>query len=145
IAARRRLAEGRAPAAAELIGRARQGWSPPDWLEYKLTLLESRTCVAARDVQAAVAAARRAHPASRPDAAAALARAWLAADDYQAARQALDTAADASATAPEQARLDGWLVEARLYYLTGDSARGRQSLEHALRLGRPEQLRLPFA
>ena len=145
IAARRRLAEGRAPAAAELIGRARQGWSPPDWLEYKLTLLESRTCVAARDVQAAVAAARRAHPASRPDAAAALARAWLAADDYQAARQALDTAADASAAAPEQARLDGWLVEARLYYLTGDSARGRQSLEHALRLGRPEQLRLPFA
>ena len=145
IAARRRLAEGRAPAAAELIGRARQGWSPPDWLEYKLTLLESRACVAARDVQAAVAAARRAHPASRPDAAAALARAWLAADDYQAARQALDTAAEASASVPEQARLDGWLVEARLYYLTGDSARGRQSLEQALRLGRAEQLRLPFA
>jgi LuxR family maltose regulon positive regulatory protein len=145
VAARRRLAEGRAPAAAELIGRARQGWSPPDWLEHQLTLLESRACAAAGDVQAAVAAARRAHPASRPDAAAALARAWLAADDYQAARQALDTAAEASATVPEQACLEEWLVDARLCYVTGDSARGRRSLEHALRLGRPEQFRLPFA
>ena len=145
ISARRRLAEGRAPAASELIGRARQGWSPPDWLEHMLTLLESRACAAAGDVQAAVAAARRAHPASRPDAAAALARAWLAANDYQAARKALDTAAEASTPVPEQARLEGWLVDARLSYVTGDSARGRRSLKHALRLGWPEQLRLPFA
>ncbi len=144
IAARRRLAEGRAPAASELIGRARQGWSPPDWLEHMLTLLESRACAAAGDVQAAVAAAGRAHPASRPDAAAALARAWLAAHDYRAARRALDTAAEGSTPVPEQARLEGWLVDARLSYLTGNSARGRRSLEHALRLGRPEQLRLPF-
>jgi LuxR family maltose regulon positive regulatory protein len=145
IAARHRLAEGRAPAASELIGRARQGWSPPDWLEHMLTLLESRAYAAAGDVQAAVAAARRAHPASRPDAAAALARAWLAANDYQAARRALDAAAEASTPVPEQARLEGRLVDARLSYVTGDSARGRRSLEHALRLGRPEQLRLPFA
>ncbi len=110
-----------------------------------LTLLESRAYAAAGDVQAAVAAARRAHPASRPDAAAALARAWLAANDYQAARRALDTAAEASTPVPEQARLEGWLVDARLSYVTGNSARGRRSLEHALRLGRPEQLRLPFA
>jgi LuxR family maltose regulon positive regulatory protein len=145
IAARRRLAEGRAPAASELIGRARQGWSPPDWLEHMLTLLESRACAAAGDVQAAVAAARRAHPTSRPDAAAALARAWLAAPDYQAARRALDTAAEASTPVPEPTRLEGRLVDARLCYVTGDIARGRRSLEHALRLGRPEQLRLPFA
>jgi LuxR family maltose regulon positive regulatory protein len=110
-----------------------------------LTLLESRACAAAGDVHSAVAAARRAHPASRPDAAATLARAWLAANDYQAARQALDTAAEASTPVPEQARLEGRLVDARLSYVTGDSARGRRSLEHALRLGRPEQLRLPFA
>ena len=109
-----------------------------------LTLLES-ACAAAGDVQAAVAAARRAHPASRPDAAAALARAWLAAHDYRAARQALDTAAEASTPVPEPVRLEGWLVDARLCYLTGDIARGRRSLERALRLGRPEQLRLPFA
>jgi LuxR family transcriptional regulator, maltose regulon positive regulatory protein len=145
ITARRRLAEGRAQAASEIIGRARQGWSPPGWLEYRLTLLESRACAAVGDIQAAVAAAWRADPASRPEAAAALARAWLAAGDYQAARLALDTGTDGAAPAPEQARLEGWLVDARLSYVTGDGARGRRSLEHALRLGRLEQLRLPFA
>jgi LuxR family maltose regulon positive regulatory protein len=144
IAARRRLAEGRAPAALDLIGRARRGWSPPDWLEHMLTLLESRACAATGDVHAAVAAARRAHP-SRPDAAATLARALLAANDYQAARQALDAAAEAGTPSPERARLEAWLVDARLSYVTGDSARGRRSLQRALRLGRPEQLRLPFA
>ncbi len=145
IAARRRLAEGRAPAAAEIIGRARQDWSPPGWLDHRLTLLESRVCTAIGDIQAAVAAARRADEASGPDAAAALARAWLAAGDHEAARRVLDTAAEGTRTAPEQARLEGWLVDARLRYLTGDGARGRRSLEHALRLGRPEQLRLAFA
>jgi LuxR family maltose regulon positive regulatory protein len=145
VAARRRLAEGRAAAASELIGHAREGWSPPDWLEHMLTLLESRASTVAGDIQGAVAAAKRAHPASRPDAAAALARAWLAADDYQAARQVLNTGAEASATNPEQERLEEWLVDARLCYVTGDSARGRRSLERALRLGRRERLRLPFA
>jgi LuxR family transcriptional regulator, maltose regulon positive regulatory protein len=145
VAARRRLAEGHAAAASELIGRARKGWSPPDWLEHMLTLLESRASTVAGDIQAAVAAAKRAHPASRPDAATELARAWLAADDYQAARQVLNAGGGASATGPEQVRLEEWLVDARLWYVTGDSVRGRRSLEHALRLGRPEQLRLPFA
>jgi LuxR family maltose regulon positive regulatory protein len=145
IAARRRLAEGRAAAAAEIIGRARQGWSPPGWLDHRLTLLESRVYAALGNIQAAVAAARRAEAASGPDAAAALARAWLAAGDQQAARRVLDTAAEGARTAPEQTSLEGWLLDARLCYLTGDGARGRRSLEHALRLGRPEQLRLPFA
>ncbi|MGH3232411.1 MAG: LuxR C-terminal-related transcriptional regulator [Streptosporangiaceae bacterium] len=145
ITARRRLAEGRAQAASDIIGRARQGWSPPGWLEYRLTLLESGACAAVGDIQAAVAAAWRADPASRPHAAAALVRAWLAAGDYQAARLALDTGTEGAAPASEQARLEGWLVDARLSYVTGDGARGRRSLEHALRLGRLEQLRLPFA
>jgi LuxR family transcriptional regulator, maltose regulon positive regulatory protein len=145
VAARRCLAEGRAAAASELIGQARQGWSPPEWLEHMLTLLESRASTVTGDIPAAVAAAKRAHPASRPDAAAALARAWLAADDHQAARQALNTGAEARATVPEQACLEESLVDARLCYVTGDSARGRRSLERALRLGRPERLLLPFA
>ncbi|MGH3150347.1 MAG: LuxR C-terminal-related transcriptional regulator [Streptosporangiaceae bacterium] len=144
IAARCRLAEGRAPAALETIGRARQGWSAPDWLEYRLTLLESRAHAAMGDIQAAVAAARRGHPASGPDVAAALARAWLAAGDHQAARQALDTGTEGAAAEPEHVRLEGWLVDARVRYLTGDVTRGRQSLERALRLGRSERLRLPF-
>jgi LuxR family transcriptional regulator, maltose regulon positive regulatory protein len=145
IAARRRLAEGQAAAAADIIGRARQGWSPPGWLDHRLTLLESRVCAALGDIQAAVAAARRADAASGPDAAAALARAWLVAGDHQAARRVLDGAAEGARMAPEQASLEGLLVDARLCYLTGDAVRGRRSLEHALRQGRPERLRLPFA
>jgi len=144
IAARRRLAEGRAPAALEIIGQARQGWTPPSWLEHRLTLLESRACAAAGDFEAAAAAAQRAHPASTADGAAALAHGWLVAGDHQAARRALDTWAEGASAASEQAQLDGWLVDAQLSYGAGDAARGRRSLEHALRLGKPEQLRLPF-
>ena len=144
IAAWRRLAEGRALAASDIIGHARQDWSPPGWLDRRLTLLESRVATATGDIQAAVAAARRSDPASGPDAAAALARAWLAAGDQEAARQALEVRAEGAGPAPEQARLEGWLVDAQLCYVAGDGVRGRRSLEHALRLGRPQQLRLPF-
>jgi LuxR family transcriptional regulator, maltose regulon positive regulatory protein len=144
IAARRRLAEGRAPAALEIIGHARQGWTPPSWLEHRLTLLESRACAAAGDVEAAAAAAQRAHPVSTPDGAAVLAHGWLVAGDHQAARRALDTWAEGASAAPEQVQLDGWLGDAQLSYEAGDAARGRRALEHALRLGKPEQLRLPF-
>ena len=70
---------------------------------------------------------------------------WLAAGDHQAARRALDSVPDDPGTTAEEVRLEGWLVDARLRYETGDAARGRQSLEHALLLGKPEQLRLPFA
>ena len=90
VAAQRRLAEGRALAAAEMIGRARQDWSPPGWLDLRLAVLESRGHVLAGDIPAAVTAAQRADPQSVPEAAAALAHAWLAAGDHQAARRALD-------------------------------------------------------
>ena len=46
---------------------------------------------------------------------------------------------------PDQVRLEGWLVDARLSYGAGDGVRGRRSLERALRLGQPERLRLAFA
>jgi LuxR family maltose regulon positive regulatory protein len=145
VAARRRLAEGRAKAALEMIGRARQGWSSPRWLEHRLTLTESRACAAAGDIQAAVDAAGQADPLGTPDAAIALAYAWLAAGDHQAARRALDTVAEGFSAAPDLVRLEGWLVDARLSYGTGDCVRGGRSLEQALRLGQAEQLRLPFA
>ena len=145
IAAWCRLAEGRAAAASELISSARHGWSPPGWLEHRLALLESRVNAAEGDIQAAVAAAERAGPPAAGGTAVALAQVWLAAGDQQAARYALDAVAGVSSAAPEQVRLEGWLADARLSYETGDSARGRRSLEHALRLGKAELLRLPFA
>jgi LuxR family transcriptional regulator, maltose regulon positive regulatory protein len=145
VAAQRHLAEGRTGAASEMIHRARQDWvpAPPGWLELKLTVLESRVNVAAGDIPAAIAAARRADPESVPDAAVALAAAWLASGDHQAAQHALEAAPPGEAA--QQAGLAGWLVDARLSYRTGDRARGRRSLEHALRLARTEQIRLPFA
>ena len=145
VAAQRRLAEGRAMAAAEMIGRARQDWSPPGWVELRLAVLESRAHVLAGDIPAAVAAAERADPQSAPEAAAALAHAWLAAGDHQAARRALAAVTAGRSEAPEGVGLAGWLVDARLSYSTGESGRGRRSLQRALLLAGPERMKLPFA
>jgi LuxR family transcriptional regulator, maltose regulon positive regulatory protein len=144
VAAQRRLAVGQAMAAVEMIRRAGQDWSspPPGWLELRLAVLESRARVAVGDVPAAVAAAQRAGPESAPDAAAALVHAWLAAGDQQAASGVLDAVSGAGA---ESQQLATALAEARLSYGAGDGARGRRSLERALRLAKPDQVRLPFA
>ena len=72
-AARRRLAEGRAGAASEMVARARQGWSPAGWLEHRLTLPESRASAAAGNIKSAVDAAGRAARQSASDAAIAVA------------------------------------------------------------------------
>ncbi|HEY6274942.1 MAG TPA: LuxR C-terminal-related transcriptional regulator [Streptosporangiaceae bacterium] len=143
VAARRCLAEGRARAAREYADRARRQWAPPAWLARQLTLLDAWAGTAAGDFPAAIAAARQAGPESSLDAAVALARALLAAGNRQAAAHTLAVAPGEEA--PDAARLAAWLANAQLGYLTGDRARGRQSLERALRLAMPEQVRLPFA
>ncbi len=145
VAARCQLAEGNTKAAADLLSRARQGWSPPRWLEYRLMLVHSRVCAAAGDIRSAVESAERAKPQSALDAAVALAQAWLAAGDTQAAERALAAGVASPDEPPEPVRLEGWLVDARLRYSAGDGVRGRRSLERALRLGKPERLRLAFA
>jgi LuxR family transcriptional regulator, maltose regulon positive regulatory protein len=78
-------------------------------------------------------------------AAVARAHAWVAAGDGANARHALAPALAAGSAAPERVRLQAWLVDARLSYGGGDSARGRRSLTSALRLAEREQVRLPFA
>ena len=108
-------------------------------------LIQSRICAAAGDIESAVDTAERAEPQSALDAAVTLAQAWLAAGDTQAAEQALAAGLAGPDEPPDHVRLEGWLVDARLSYGGGDDVRGRRSLEHALRLGRPEQLRLAFA
>jgi LuxR family maltose regulon positive regulatory protein len=145
VAARRGMVEGRAAVTTEMVGRARQGWSPPSWLERRLVLLDSRAYAAAGDIQSAVDTAAHAGPESQLDAAITLAYARLAAGDPQAAGQALASASAGSAEQPNHIRLEGWLLDARLSYGSGDQARGRRSLEQALKLGRPEQHRLAFA
>jgi LuxR family maltose regulon positive regulatory protein len=136
------LADGHGDAAAQIVASARSGWPAPLWLEQTLTLIESQACAAAGDIRAALAAASR---NSSLEAAIMLARAWAAAGDRNKARLALAPALAAGRGAPERVRLQAWLVDAQLSYDSGDHARGRQSLESALRLGEREQLRLPFA
>ena len=144
VAAQRRLAGGQVSRATEMIRQARQDWSPPAWLELRLTILESRVCMAAGDIPAALAAAQRADPHSVPEAAAALAHAWLAAGDQQAARRVLDDVTRNLGGTTQRLGLAGWMAEARLSYETGDGARGRRCLERALELAKAEQTRLPF-
>jgi LuxR family transcriptional regulator, maltose regulon positive regulatory protein len=145
VVARYRLAEGRIKAALEMIIRARHGWSPPSWLDHRLTLLESRAHAAAGDVSSAVDAAVRANPGASLDATVALAHAWLDAGDAQAAGQALENGPDEADEGQDPSRLDRCLVDARLGYSRGDAARVRRSLQRALELGEQERLRLPFA
>ena len=144
VAAYGGLAEGRAAAAAQIVARARSGWSVPAWLDQRLSLAESRAYAAAGDIPAALAAAERAGRDTSPEAAVTLAHAWAAAGDGENARRALAPALAAHSGAPDRVRLQAWLIDARLSYDSGDRARGRRSLASALRLAEPEQLRLPF-
>jgi LuxR family maltose regulon positive regulatory protein len=139
------LAEGRSEAAMQMVARARSGWSVPAWLEQRLSLAQSRACAAAGDIRGALTAAERAGRDTSPDSAVTLAHAWVAGGDGAKARRALAPALAAGSEAPEPVRLQAWLVDARLSYRSGDSARGRRSLVAALRLAEREQLRLPFA
>src|SRR5271166_684872 len=81
VAAGVSLAEGRAAVAGQIIARARSGWSPPAWLDHRLSLVESRAFAAAGDIPAALAAAGRCGGVTSPEAAVTLAFAWAAAGD----------------------------------------------------------------
>jgi LuxR family maltose regulon positive regulatory protein len=142
VAASGALAEGRPAVAAQIIARARSGWSVPAWLDEQMSLAESRACAAAGDIQAALAAAERA--GTSLEAAVARARAWAVAGDGEAAQRALAPVLAADGRAPDPVRLQAWLVDARLGYDSGDDGRGRRSLACALRLAEREQFRLPF-
>jgi LuxR family maltose regulon positive regulatory protein len=126
------------------VARARSGWPVPAWLDHQLSLDESRACLAAGDIEAALAAAKRAGSDSSLEAAATLAHAWVAAGDATNARRALEPALATHGAVPERVRLQALLADARLSYGTGDPARGHRSFASALRLAGREQLRLAF-
>ena len=139
------LAEGRAEVATQFVARARSAWPVPAWLEQRLSLAESRALAAAGDIEAALAAAKRAGCESSPEAAVTLAHAWVAAGDGDNARRALAPVLAAHKGVPDWVRVQACLVDARLSYHRADRVRGRRSLGCALRLAEREQLRLPFA
>jgi LuxR family transcriptional regulator, maltose regulon positive regulatory protein len=138
------LAAGRAAAAARLVARGRCGWSVPAWLDQRMSLAESRAYAASGDIQASLTAAQRAGHDNSPEAAVAVAQAWLAAGDSTTASRVLAPAMAAGSAASERVRLQACLVDARLSYDSSDQARGRRSLASALRLAKREQTRLPF-
>ena len=144
VAARHSLAEGHSRAALEIIGHARQDWTPPAWVEHRLTVLQSQACVAATDLRSAIGLAEQADPESSLDAAVALARALLATEDLEGARSGL-AAAPPGEQATNDVQLAACLLGAQISYESGDRARGHRSLEQALRLSEREQLRLQFA
>jgi LuxR family maltose regulon positive regulatory protein len=127
-----------------MLARARAAGPVPGWLDHQMILLESSACAADGAIQAAVAAAERAAPQSDLDAAVTLAQTWLAAGNPDAARHVLALERAGADEAPDYARVEAWLVDARLSYRADDRARGYRSLEQALRLASAEQLRLPF-
>lgn len=143
VAARLSLADGRAGPALEFLEQARRGWSPPAWIDHRLLALHSQACLATGDVQAAIDAAARAGPESSLTPAVALARALLATGDPASARRALASVSPGPETA-DGVHVAAWLIDAQLSYGSGDRVRGRRSLDHALRLAEPEQLRLAF-
>lgn len=144
VAAEGCLSEGRSREAREVAGRARDGWSPPPWLERRLALVESQACLATGDTEAALDAARRAGAGRFLDATAALARARLASGDARAARQELAAATAEYEQSPERERLEARLTEARLAYLGGGHDHAVRALGQALALAQREQLRLPI-
>ena len=139
------LAERHAEVAVQFVARARSGWSVPAWLEQRLNLAESRALAAGGDIEAALAAAKRADCDNSPEAAVTLAHAWVTAGDSDNARRAVAPVLAAHEGVPERVRLQACLVDAWLSYHSGDRARGRRSLGSALQLAEREQLRLPFA
>jgi LuxR family transcriptional regulator, maltose regulon positive regulatory protein len=143
IAAGGALAEGRAATAADIVARARSGGSLPAWLDQQLSIVESRAWTAAGDLRAALAAAERA--GSSPEAAVTRAQAQAAAGNCDDIPRLLAPMLAADSQLPNPARLQALLLDARLSYAADDPARGRRSLESALRIAEREQLGLPLA
>ena len=144
VAARLGLVEARAQVTAQCVTKARSGWSVPDWLDQKLSDVESRACLAGGHLAAALAEAARVDCDSSLEASVTRARAWAAAGDSGRARRALAPALAAHRGTPEQVRVEALLVDAQISYSSANPGRGARSLASALRLAEHEQLRLPF-
>jgi LuxR family maltose regulon positive regulatory protein len=144
VAARHSIASGRGAAVPEMIRRARQGWSPPAWLDQRLAQAQSQVCAAAGDIEAARRAAEHAGPPASFTVAVAQARVHLAAHEPAAAAGLL-AKAPAPAQASEQVQLEARLAEAEAEAGTGQTDQARLSLSRALKLAEQERVLLPFA
>jgi LuxR family transcriptional regulator, maltose regulon positive regulatory protein len=144
VAARHNIARDRTATVAEMLSRARRGWSPPGWLEQRLAVVQSQACAADGDIRGALAAAGAAGPPASLMTAVALAHVHLAGQDWGAAARALARASGSRET-PQYVQLEAMLIEAEIGYGAGQADRARQSLSDALKLAGGERLLLPFA
>lgn len=145
VSARIDVAEGHHDRALETLRRIGSPESMPSWLMRRLVLVEAEVHTAAGASVAAWQAVIRAGGGHAADGAVALARAQLGAGHPAAAVDTLRPALTEAVTVRSDVRVEAWLLDARASYVTGNPARGRRSLDRALRLGDREQLRLPFA
>jgi LuxR family maltose regulon positive regulatory protein len=145
VAAVGALAERRPGMVTAIVARARSGWPVPPWLDQRLSQVESRAHSALGRTCAALAAAEGVGRDGSLELAVTLAHTWAAARHGDNARCALEPVLANPDEAPERIRLQAWLVDARISYHSGDTARGRRSLASALRLAQRDQRRLPFA
>lgn len=139
------IAEGHHLRALETLHRVCTATSVPSWLVRRIMLAEAEVHLARGAPISAWQAAIRAGGAHTCDGAVALARAQLCAGHPEAAVDTLRPALAEAMALRSEVRIEALLVDAQSSYATGDSSRGRRSLDRALRLGDRDQLRLPFA
>lgn len=119
--------------------------SGPGWLRPRLALTLCEALTATGNTEAAPATAGDIGSRHTLESAVALIRSRLRTGDTTAeARAALRRALRDAGGAPIDLRVEAWLLDAHLSYLSGDGQRGRRSLDQALRLGGREQISLPF-
>jgi LuxR family maltose regulon positive regulatory protein len=148
VAARLHLAEGRHAGAVGMLANARQGWSPPNWLDQRLILALARAEAMAGHPGAALDAVGQCGELPGLDAATERAYAWAAAGNVRAAQRELRHVFEITTAEParalDRAMLDALLIDARIHYAADEHAAGRVSLARALRIARGEEVRLPF-
>ncbi|HMD95535.1 MAG TPA: LuxR C-terminal-related transcriptional regulator [Trebonia sp.] len=129
------LAEGRGETALAMLSSARQDWTPPGWLDCRLTQAEVRAEVMTGHPLGALRLVGRCDAMPPMDAATARAYAWAAADDLAAARRELRRVFDVTAAEParslDRVVLDALLIDARVHYAAGERAEGRAALLRA--------------
>ncbi|MGH3941857.1 MAG: response regulator transcription factor [Pseudonocardiaceae bacterium] len=145
VSAQIALVQGQDRRVVEVLRGSRAARSIPSWLAHRMMIMESRAYTAMGAPVAAWQAAIRAGGSHTADGAVALARAQLSAGHPVAAAGTLRPTLAEAVTVRSEVRVEAWLLHTQSCYGAGDPARGRRSLDRALRLGDRERVRLPFA
>jgi LuxR family maltose regulon positive regulatory protein len=143
LTARCGILEGRLDRGLASLTVARETAAGLSWLEHRVLVATAEALVADDDAAGAQAVAERAGAAA--DAAVVLAQAQLRGGERAAASATLRVALTDAAAASADVRVEAWLTDAHLAYGSGDTSRGRRSLDRALRIGDREHISLPFA